>query len=272
MNSSQPRASAIYRGRLSHTRMAPKRHEFDYPVYMLYIDLDELPEPFGHTRLFSTEHAAVARFKRDDYLGDPRSPLSDSVRDLVETELGERPAGPIRLLTNVRTFGYVFNPISVYYCFDESGERLTHAVADVSNIPYGERHAYVFGADSAGSVAGGEAEKQMYVSPFLAMDYTYRFHAPLPGEELRLSVANLRAGATEFAAKLRMTRHPATPTELRKALMRHPAMAASVTAKIFWQAAKLRAKRIGVQPRPQKPTASERSRSRKGADDGTTVG
>lgn len=270
MSGRPTRASAIYRGRLSHTRTAPKRHDFDYPVYMVYIDLAELPEPFGRTRLFSADHAAPARFLRSDYLGDPERPLDEAVRDLAESETGERPRGPIRLLTNLRTFGYIFNPISVYYCFDESGERMTHAVADVSNIPYGERHAYVFAASPDGSLVDGEAEKQMYVSPFLEMDYTYRFRAPLPGDQLRMSVSNVREGVTEFAAKLNMRRHPATAAELRKVLVRHPAMAVSVTAKIFWQAAKLRLKGLSVQPRPE-PAADGRNQSEKGAGGGTVA-
>lgn len=271
MTAASPRESAIYRGRLAHTRMAPKRHQFDYPVYMVYIDLAELPEPFGRTRLFSVDRPAPARFKRRDYLGDADVPLEDSVREVVREQTGDSINGPIRLLTNLRTFGYIFNPITVYYCFDETGELLTHAVADVSNIPYGERHAYVFKAAADGSVAGGEAEKQMYVSPFLSMDYTYRFRAPLPGEQLRLSIANVRDGVTEFAAKLHMHRRPATAAQLRRALMRHPAMAASITSKIFWQAAKLRAKGIRVQERPGDEPGHETDTAKKETKDVTRV-
>lgn len=267
-----PRASAIYRGRISHTRMAPKRHAFSYPVHMVYLDLDELPEPFGRSSLFSARRPAPARFKRGDYFGDPAKPLDVAIRDLVENETGERPDGPIRLLTNLRTFGYIFNPISVYYCFDAAGERLTHLVAHVSNIPYGESHPYVFRAAPNGTVAAGEVAKQMYVSPFLEMDYTYRLRGPLPDDQLHLSVANLRDGEVEFAAALELRRTPATAANLRRTLLRQPVMAASVTARIFWQAARLRLKGLRVQPRPAaKPGVPEPTDKLKGAGHGTTV-
>lgn len=265
------RASAIYHGRISHTRMEPKRHAFDYPVYMTYLDLAELPEPFGRSRLFSAHRPAPARFRRSDYFGDPATPLDQAIRDLVHSEIGERPAGPIRLLTNLRTFGYNFNPISVYYCFDADGERMTHLVADVSNIPYGESHPYVFRASPDGSVVAGEAAKQMYVSPFLAMDYTYKLRAPLPGDQLQLTITNLRGGKTEFAASLKLHRAPATAAELRRSLLRQPAMAATITARIFWQAVRLRLKGLRVQPRPPAESTPDTESDREGARHGTTL-
>jgi DUF1365 family protein len=139
----------------------------------------------------------------------------------------------------MRTFGYQFNPIAVYYCFDEGGEDLTHVVADVANIPYGESYAYVFEADSMG-VVDGVAEKQMHVSPFLEMDYTYRLRTTAPDDELALFVSNSRDGAVEFVAALRLKRSEATVANLRRTLLRFPAMTISVTARIFWQALRMK--------------------------------
>ncbi|MGH2906246.1 MAG: DUF1365 domain-containing protein [Solirubrobacterales bacterium] len=230
--------SAIFTGSIAHTRFAPRRRDFRYPVYMLYIDLAELDSLFAGSRLFSARRRAAARFCREDFYGDPARPLAAEIRDLVEQRTGERPVGPIRLLANMRTFGYQFNPIAVYYCFDAGGERLTHVVADVSNIPWRESCAYVFGAD--GHAVDGQAEKRMHVSPFLEMDYTYRLRTAAPDDELALFVTNSRDGDVEFAAALRLRRQPATNANLRRILARFPAMALTVTLRIFWQALKLK--------------------------------
>lgn len=238
-------ASAIFVGKIGHSRFAPKRRSFSYPVYMTYLDLSELESGggsglFGGSRLFSTRHWAPLQFRRQDFYGDSFRPLSAEIRDLVERETGTRPNGPIRLLANLRTFGYQFNPIAVYYCFDASGERLSHVVADVTNIPYRESHAYVFSALAGGHEVDGTAEKQMHVSPFLEMDYTYRLRTGVPTDELGLLVSNSRDGAVEFSAALRLRRRPASAGQLRRTVMRFPAIAISVTAKIFWQALKMK--------------------------------
>jgi DUF1365 family protein len=206
---------------------------------MLDLDLAELESVFAGSRLFGTSRRAPARFRREDFFGDASRPLAAEVRDLVEARTGTRPDGPIRLLANMRTFGYQFNPIAVYYCFDEGGEQLTHVVADVSNIPYGESYAYVFEAGEDGGIDGA-AEKRMHVSPFLEMEYTYRLRTAAPDEELGLFVTNSRDGEVEFVAALRLRRSAATVANLRRTLLRFPAIAITVTARIFWQALRMK--------------------------------
>ncbi|MBJ7354236.1 MAG: DUF1365 domain-containing protein [Thermoleophilaceae bacterium] len=252
--------SSVFVGTVSHTRLAPRKRAFEYPVYMLLLDLEELETPrraarlFGGTRLFGAERAAPASFHRDDFLGDPARPLSECVRDLVEGETGERPLGAIRLLANPRTFGYQFNPIAIYYVYE--GERLAHVVADVTNIPWRDSEAYVFAADSSGEV-DGTADKRMHVSPFLEMDYEYRLRASAPTDTLTLSVTNSRDGAIEFAAGLRLQRRGAEAADLRRTLLRFPAMAIQVTIRIFWQALKMRAAGFRWYPRAERPEAVE---------------
>ncbi|MBJ7459825.1 MAG: DUF1365 domain-containing protein [Thermoleophilaceae bacterium] len=236
--------SAIYTGTVAHTRLAPEKRSFKYPVYMVLFDLEELEQPrraariFGGSRMFGVERRAPASFRRSDFLGDPTRRLSDCVRDVIEDETGERPLGRIELLANPRTLGYQFNPIAVYYVYD--GERLAHVVADVSNIPWRDSCAYVFAADQHDAV-DGTAAKRMHVSPFLEMDYEYRLRTAAPGESLTLSVSNTRDGAIEFAAGLSLRRRGAEAADLRRTLMRFPAMALQVSALIFWQALKMRA-------------------------------
>ena len=169
--------SAIYHGSLRHRRFAPRPHGFSYPLFMVYLDLTELDTVFKGRWLWSTRRAALARFVRADYLGDPAQPLDQAVRDLVESRGGQRPLGPIRLLTHLRYFGYGFNPVSFYYCFDAAGERVECIVAEVNNTPWGERHCYVL--DQAQTAAGHyryRSVKAMHVSPFMPMDLEYEWH------------------------------------------------------------------------------------------------
>lgn len=255
--------SALFVGKIGHSRFAPRRRSFSYPVYMAYLDLNEIEDPrskgpFAGSWLFSAKGRAAAEFRREDFHGDPAIPLSEAVRNTVEDESGARPEGPIRVLANLRTLGYQFNPIAVYYCFDKSGDHLTHVVADVSNIPYRESHAYVFETLPGTDDVDGTAEKKMHVSPFLEMDYTYRLRTTAPTDELAVLVSNSRDGAVEFSAALRLNRRPATARELRRVVTRFPAMAISVTAKIFWQALKMRLKGYKWYPhQPQIDTPSE---------------
>ena len=109
----------------------------------MYLDLDELPELLRSRLLLYAARFSPGSFCRDDHLGDPATPLAEAVRDLVEAETGERPEGPIRLLTQLRRFGYYFSPLNLYYCFDRGGEDVEAVVAEVSNTPWLERHCYV---------------------------------------------------------------------------------------------------------------------------------
>jgi DUF1365 family protein len=252
--------TSIYVGSVNHTRLAPRKRAFKYPVYMVLFDLEELESPrraariFGGTRFFGVDRAAPASFHRSDFLCDPARPLSACIRDLVESETGQRPLGRIELLANPRTFGYQFNPIAVYYVYGDQG--LAHVVADVTNIPWRDSEAYVFAADRQGNV-DGTADKRLHVSPFLEMDYEYRLRTSAPDDSLMLSVTNARDGAIEFAAGLKLVRRGAEASDLRRTLIQFPAMAIQVTARIFWQALKMRAAGFHWYPRTELPEAVE---------------
>ena len=136
-------ASCLYEGSVRHRRHGTPRDELHYRMFMVYLDLDELPECFDGRLLWSARRPALAWFRRADHLGDPRTPLAEAVRELVAERTGTRPEGPIRLLTHLRYFGHCFNPVSFYYCYDATGEQLSAVVAHVTNTPWGERHSYV---------------------------------------------------------------------------------------------------------------------------------
>ena len=185
--------SAIYEGHIRHRRFAVRNHEFRYRLAMAYIDLDELPTLLGGR--LTRRRPGLVRFRRSDYLGDPRTPLADAVRTRVEQDLGHRPEGPIRLLTHLRSFGHCFNPVSFYYCFAPDGETLEAVVAEVTNTPWGERHAYVL-------PASGDMDKALHVSPFMPMDQRYTCRAPAPGETLSVHIESRQDGRLAFDATL----------------------------------------------------------------------
>lgn len=245
--------SAIYQGKVRHHRATPVEHRFTYSMFMMYLDLAELPTVFSGSRLFSATHRAVARFCREDHLGDPSTSLDQAVRDLVESTTGSRPGGPIRLLTHLRYFGYVFNPVSFYYCFDTTGTQLETIVAEVNNTPWGERHCYVLGeADNQGQ---GETRryrplKQMHVSPFMPMDVAYDWLFQVPGNNLTVHMENLAQGNKLFDATLVLHRREIRPSSLARVLATFPWMTLKVIAAIHWQALRLWLKRCPVYQHP----------------------
>jgi DUF1365 family protein len=259
----QQLASCIYEGTVRHRRRSP-RHEFTYRLALAYLDLDELPSLL-EGRLVR-QRPGLLRFRRSDYLGNPDVPLSDTVRKLVAERTGRAPSGPIRVLTQLRSYGHCFNPVSFYYCFDEAGERIEAIVAEVTNTPWHERHAYVVGAGSAepaGLVTAGEFDKALHVSPFLGMQQRYRLRAATPGRALSLhvdaettgrgDVAGGHRGAErhEFDATLSLRRRELTRAEAARLAWRYPLATVSVLARIYSQALRLKLAGAPYHPRPQ---------------------
>jgi DUF1365 family protein len=230
-------ASCLYHGVVHHHRFAPVEHAFRYRLFMLYLDLGELDEVFAGRWLWSTRRRAVAEFRRSDYPGPADRPLDESIRDLVERRTGHRPVGPVRVLTHLRYFGYGFNPVSFFYCFDRS-ERPVAIVADVSNTPWGERHRYVLRA-TANGVVDCHVGKQFHVSPFMPMDLEHRFRLTAPGERLFVRIEDRRDGEPVFSARLAMHRSEISGAALAGALLRFPWMTGQVVAAIYWQALRL---------------------------------
>ena len=250
--------SALYTGRLRHRRFLPRPHQFSYALFMSYLDLAELDQVFKGRWLWSHRRPALAWLRRSDYLGNPAVPLDQAVRDKVEQETGRRPVGPIRLLTHLRYFGLSFNPVSFYYCFDESGEHLETIVAEITNTPWKERHAYVLSQpDVLGGMNGGRLRrhrfaKSFHVSPFMAMDMEYDWSFGEPSDLLGVHMSNLKDGRKVFDATLTLAREPITGPSLAKVLLLFPFMTLKVAAAIYWQALRLWVKRMPFYPHPAK--------------------
>ena len=237
--------SAIYEGVLAHRRSEPREHAFSYRVSMLYLDLDEVPELFDRHPLWSARRPAPGWFRRSDYLGDPGVPLDEAVRMLVAERTSYRPEGPVRVLTTARCFGHCFNPVSFYYCFDPSGEQVEAVVAEVTNTPWGERHAYV-----SRELTSRHA-KVLHVSPFFELDYEYELRMSAPAEALEVSIGSERGGRREFEARLALERRPLTARSSSALLLGGPPMSMKVSAGIYAQALRLWLKGIRVQPHPR---------------------
>ena len=235
-------ASCLYEGTVWHRRTDPPR-DFQHRIALAYLDLDELPDLLGG-RLASPSPGLV-RFRRSDYHGDPAQPLSVAVRDTVENRTGVRPAGGIRLLTHLRNFGHCFNPVSFYYCLDDTNQRLEAVMAEVTNTPWGERHAYVI-AEGHGTFG-----KALHVSPFMGMEHTYACDAPLPGEVASVRIQSHREERSVFEAGLELRRRELTPASLRAVTRRYPAATVRVLVLIYLHALGLRLAGASVFPHPQ---------------------
>ena len=240
--------SAVYEGWIRHRRFRPVEHGFRYRLFLPYLDLEELPGLLDPYPLWSARRPAPARFRRLDYMGDPERPLAECARDEVEAATGSRPAGPVRLLANLRYLGHVFNPVSFYYCFDRSDERVEAVVADVNSIPWGERHAYVLArGESDAPVLRDELAKEMHVSPLMGMDHTYAFRASEPDKTLSVHISS----DDVFDATLSLRRRELSGPLLVRMLLRYPAMSAQVVAKIYAQSLRLRLKGARYHPHPE---------------------
>jgi uncharacterized protein len=241
--------SGLYIGQVRHRRFEPKPHAFRYGLFMLYLDLAELDTVFKNRWLWSVNRPNLAWFKRADYFGDATIPLDTAVRDRVEQETGERPAGPIRMLTHLRYFGYCFNPVTFYYCFDATGKRVETIVAEITNTPWNERHAYVLSRENDERRGHGHQHcyrfpKDFHVSPFFPMDIDYDWRFGEPGEKLNAHMRLERKGAKVFDATLDLDRRELTGSQLALALVRFPFMTTTVALGIYWQALRLKLKRI----------------------------
>ena len=224
-------------------------------MFMMYLDLEELPEIFDRRWLWSARRLAPAWFRRADYLGEPGEPLVDAVRAEAERHTGSRPEGPVRVLTHLRYFGYVMNPVTFYYCFAPDGERVETILAEITNTPWNERHTYALGPAPEDDTPTGHPHrfaKAFHISPFLDMDHTYEWRFSAPEDRLNVHMENMSGGEKTLDVTLDLEREEITGGSLARALARHPWMSARVGAAIYWQAARLWLKSTPFYSHPSK--------------------
>jgi DUF1365 family protein len=249
--------SCIYQGRVLHRRRHPVTHDFTYRLFMLCLDLAELPEVFRGRWLWSCDRPNLAWFRRVEHLGEREVPLDQAVRHLVRQRTGEVCDGPVRLLTHLRYFGFQMNPVSFYFCYDRHGQ-LQHIVAEVNNTPWGEQHCYVMGRQHFLPGCGGPRErlaKEFHVSPFLPMEMNYQWRVTPPDERLNIGIAVFRGQLRMLNVAMSLDRLPLTAANLRRILLRYPWMTGKVFAAIYWQALRLRLKGVPFFPHPDRRPA-----------------
>ena len=231
-------APAIYRTSISHVRQSPLKNRFTYRSYSWFVDVDRLPRlPFLLRPL--------ADFRAADHLGDPGASIRSNVERYLRSQGIEPDGGPIHMLTSARVFGYVFNPLTLFWCYRSSGV-LDCVVAEVHNT-YGERHCYLLRTDSTGRAS---VPKAFYVSPFNDVDGQYRMKLPAPGERLAVSIVLEREGQRPFIATMEGSRYPATVRNILASAIKVPAAPLLVSALIRMQGIKLWARRLPVVARP----------------------
>ena len=216
-----PGVPALVVGWVSHRRTAPVTYAFRHRVYQWLIDLDAIPSQRGWTRWF-------AHFSSEDHLGDPALTIKANVENFLSHKgihLGEQ--GRVLMLANARVLGHVFDPLSVFWCYDSSGQ-LAGIVAEVHNT-YGERHAYLLHPDDTGAAA---TDKTFGVSPFFDVSGTYELQFTLTPNLVSTTVTLRRGSAVAFVATFRGRPEPATHRALARLVVRRPLMTQRVSALI----------------------------------------
>jgi DUF1365 family protein len=236
--------AALYECRVFHARRTPLRNAFRYRTYQWLVDLDELPRLRGPLRL-------LAGFDARDHLGDPDQPIRANIEQFLRQRGVELGGGRVLMLAHARVLGYVFNPLTVFWCHHPDGT-LACVIAEVHNT-YRQRHAYLVQTDERGRARAG---KELYVSPYHPVDGWYQMSLPPPGARLALAITLHRPGGYRFTASVQGRRRPATAPALLLAAARHPWSTLMVAAQIRFQGIKLYAR--GLRPVPRPPAMTQK--------------
>lgn len=227
--------SALYECRVIHERESPKRHRFAYNIFTFSLDLAEIDAVVARIPWLSRNRFNVFSFHDRDHLD-----IASLLRANAITQTPSR----VQLITNLRIFGYVFNPVSFYFCFDQAGAPFA-AVAEVNNT-FGETKPYVIGLDELRGDRSFEARraKEFYISPFVALDAELLLRLAIPEERLGIVITTMQDGKTLVKATMTGARVPLTSARLAWFTVKYPLMTLKVIAAIHWEALRLWLKRI----------------------------
>ena len=253
-----PVEASIYVGSLRHRRFQPVRHEFAYPVFLVMLDVDRIPEMMRVSALSSYNRWNWAGYDEHDHFGDAALPLRERLRRDAAAHGVALPDGPIFLLTNLRYLGYCFNPVSFYYLYGPGG-KLEMMLAEVNNT-FGETCNYWLTPEcermsrsakpSESAVRSYETRKVFHVSPFMDLGHQYTWAFTPPGQRLVAHMETHKEDGVFFDATLVLERRPWNAHELRRVLVEYPWTTAKVIAAIYWQALRLRLKGAPYVPHP----------------------
>ncbi len=239
----------VFTGTVRHRRFRTTKRDFHYRVFMTLVNLDKVSALFGAGRLWGCGRALV-QFNRADYLASSRT-LRDEVLWSLNEVLGIKHCGQILMLTNPRIFGYLINPITVVFCFNQDNTGLQAVILEVTNTPWKERTRYVLRCDPELRTQRIQFGKEMHVSPFLPMSMQYEFCCNTPGDRVVVHLRNLEDGCCVFDATLALKNEGLSSATKGKVLLCYPWMTMKVFLAIHWQALKLFLRGVPVVAHPK---------------------
>ena len=267
-----PPASALYFGKVMHKRLRPFVHAFSYRVFSLYLDLGEADTLSGRLRLFSHNRWNLFSFHDRDHGPRDGSPLRPWIEGHLNAAGIDLDGGTVRLLCFPRVLGYVFNPLSIWFCHHADGS-LRAVLYEVRNT-FGEKHGYLIPLASgheSGRAIVQDAAKRFYVSPFIAMEQHYDFRLAEPGEKLAISICQGDAQGGQLVARYSGRHRALSDRHLLLAFFAYPLMTFKIIGAIHWQALRLWLKGARLQPRPPAP-AQEVTLINSGTNSGVNLG
>ncbi|KTC80200.1 hypothetical protein Lche_2220 [Legionella cherrii] len=240
----------IFTGHVRHRRFFPKKHQFSYKLFMFCFDLAQINNTFKDIKQVSIEKFNWFSLKRKNYLNESTIPLDEYARQLVMNRYGTYPKGKIYLLTQLSCLGYCFNPISIYFIFDEANQNLDYLILEVTNTPWGERHNYVleYSAQPKNEIYSYQFQKELHVSPFMSMNYSYHLNLKLNKEKIVVHMENHIEGKKDFDATLMLKAQD--NCSIKKVFWHYPLVTYKVSAAIYWQALKLWIKGVPFHAHP----------------------
>jgi len=242
-------ASGLYPGVVAHARLRPRRHALSYRIFMLLLDLDELPALDRRLRVFSLARFNLVGFDPRRHGDGSDTPLKRQVEARLAAA-GIAHGGPVRMLAMPRILGTGFNPLTVYFCHRPDGA-LSAILYEVNNT-FGERHSYLIPADDK-AVVEQACDKGFYVSPFMDMELSYAFRIRPPGAAVQVAVDVGDAEGRVLAASFAGERRELGDRALLRAWLTHPWMTLGVLAAIHWEALFIWLKGERVRKRPRAP-------------------
>ncbi len=244
--------SCLYRCRVAHKRKRPKQHSFAYSTFVFCIDLDELDLLRKSLTLFSVDSSNLYALHQRDHLDQGAPSIKENVISFLRSKGVESKIGRIELITNLRTWGYIFNPVSFYFVYDPNGKLLS-CVAEVANT-FNEQKLYL--VDQRGNRENRlqqSHEKLFYISPFSDLDTQLNFDLHSPGERLKLAITENDSQGTYFYSALSGHRIPISNTTLAGYTLRFPFLTLGVMFAIHWQALKLALKKVPYFKKAHRP-------------------